>query len=80
MIKDLVQLIARLTRFDGEIRWQSDRPDGQPRRQLDTSRAFAQFGFRAQTPVEAGLKKTIDWYEKNSLMSEVASLESLAKA
>jgi len=80
VIRDLVELIARLTRFEGEIRWQSDRPDGQPRRQLDTSRAFAQFGFRAQTPMEAGLKKTIDWYEKNSLMSEVASLESLAKA
>jgi GDP-L-fucose synthase len=80
VIRDLVELIARLTRFEGEIRWQSDRPDGQPRRQLDTSRAFAQFGFRAQTPVETGLKKTIDWYEKNSLMSEVASPESLAKA
>ena len=80
VIRDLVELIARLARFEGEIRWQSDKPDGQPRRQLDTSRAFAQFGFRAQTPMEAGLKKTIDWYEKNSLMSEVASLESLAKA
>jgi len=79
VIRDLVELIARLARFEGEIRWQSDKPDGQPRRQLDTSRAFAQFGFRAQTPMEAGLKKTIDWYEKNSLMSEVASLESLAK-
>src|SRR5256714_8450505 len=44
VIKDLVQLIARLTHFEGEIKWQSDRPDGQPRRQLDTSRAFAQFG------------------------------------
>ena len=80
VIGDLVELIARLTHFEGEIRWQSDKPDGQPRRQLDTSRAFAQFGFRAQTPMEAGLKKTIDWYEKNSLMSEVASPESRAKA
>ena len=65
VIKDLVETIARLTEFKGEIRWRSDRPDGQPRRQLDTSRAFEKFGFRAQTPLEEGLRRTIAWYEQN---------------
>jgi len=63
VIKDLVKTIARLAGFEGEIRWQSDKPDGQPRRQLDTTRAWEQFGFRAQTSLEDGLSKTIDWYE-----------------
>ena len=74
VIKDLVETIARLARFDGEIRWQSDKPDGQPRRQLDTSRAFERFGFKAQTPLEEGLKKTIDWYE-NTLVASAATAE-----
>ncbi|HSK63093.1 MAG TPA: GDP-L-fucose synthase [Pyrinomonadaceae bacterium] len=64
VIKDLVETIARLTGFNGEIRWRSDRPDGQPRRQLDTSRAFEKFGFRAHTSLEEGLKRTIEWYEQ----------------
>ena len=63
VIKELVELIARLTKFDGEIRWQASKPDGQPRRQLDTSRALEKFGFRATTPLEAGLRQTIDWFE-----------------
>jgi nucleoside-diphosphate-sugar epimerase len=67
VIKDLVEMIAHLTGFEGEIRWQSDKPDGQPRRQLDTSRAAALFGFHAQTSLEQGLRKTIDWYEANSM-------------
>jgi GDP-L-fucose synthase len=58
-----MQLIARLTRFEGEIRWQTDKPDGQPRRRLEVSRAFEKFGFRAQVPFEEGLKHTIEWYE-----------------
>lgn len=62
-IAELMQLIARLTRFEGEIRWQVDKPDGQPRRRLEVSRAFEQFGFRAQMPFEEGLKRTIEWYE-----------------
>ena len=62
-IKDLVEIIARLAGFEGEIRWQSEKPDGQPRRQLDTTRAFERFGFRAQTSLEEGLRQTIDWYE-----------------
>jgi GDP-L-fucose synthase len=63
VIRDLVEMIARLTGFKGEIRWQSDKPDGQPRRQLDTRRAFEKFGFRAQISLEDGLSKTIEWYE-----------------
>jgi GDP-L-fucose synthase len=63
VIKDLVTMISRLADFDGEIRWQSDKPDGQPRRQLDTTRAFERFGFQARTPLEEGLRRTIDWFE-----------------
>ena len=66
VIRDLVETIARLTGFPGEIRWRSDRPDGQPRRQLDTSRAFEKFGFRAETSLEEGLRRTIDWYESSA--------------
>jgi len=73
VIKDLVELITKLTRFEGEIRWQSDKPDGQPRRQLDTSRAFECFGFKAQTPLETGLRKTIDWYESQPAASAASS-------
>jgi GDP-L-fucose synthase len=62
-IRDLVEIIARQAGFEGEIRWQSDKPDGQPRRQLDTTRAFERFGFRAQTSLAEGLRQTIDWYE-----------------
>ena len=67
VIKDLVEIIARLTGFEGEIRWESDKPDGQPRRQLDTRRAFERFGFQAQTSLEQGLRQTIDWYETTSM-------------
>jgi GDP-L-fucose synthase len=63
-IRDLVALIARLTGFKGTIRWDADKPDGQPRRCLDTSRAERLFGFRAQTPFEDGLRRTIDWYRQ----------------
>jgi len=65
-IKDLVELIARLSKFDGEIRWQTNRPDGQPRRCLDVSRARDKFGFRARTSLEEGLRRTIEWYESTS--------------
>ncbi len=64
-IRDLVHLIARISGFSGEIHWQSDKPDGQPRRRLDTTRAFENFGFRATTSLEEGLKKTIAWFEAN---------------
>ena len=62
-IRELVEVIARLTRFAGEIRWDPSKPDGQPRRALDTSRARERFGFVATTGFEDGLRSTIDWYE-----------------
>jgi len=62
-VRDLVTLIARLTRFEGEIRWDATRPDGQPRRALDTRRARERFGFDAGTSFEDGLRRTIEWYE-----------------
>jgi GDP-L-fucose synthase len=61
-IKDLVELIAKLAQFDGEIRWDTSKPDGQPRRCLDTSKAKREFGFEAKTDFQEGLRKTIDWY------------------
>ncbi len=64
-IKDLVELIARLTGFKGELVWDKSKPNGQPRRRLDVSRAEKEFGFKAQVTFEEGLRRTIDWYEKN---------------
>ena len=61
-VRDLVDRIARLTGFTGKINWDASRPDGQPRRMLDTSRAFDEFGFRAATTLEDGLRRTVDWY------------------
>ncbi|MCK4421370.1 GDP-L-fucose synthase, partial [candidate division WOR-3 bacterium] len=54
--------IVELTGFEGEIRWDTSKPDGQPRRMLDTSRARKKFGFEAKTDFREGLKKTIEWY------------------
>ena len=64
-IRDLVGLVARLTGFRGEIVWDPSKPDGQPRRCLDTSRALAEFGWRARTPLRDGLRETIHWFESN---------------
>jgi len=55
----------QVTRFNGEIRWQSDKPDGQPRRRLDVSRAFDKFQFQSEVSLEEGLRGTVDWYEVN---------------
>jgi GDP-L-fucose synthase len=63
-IKDLVELIARLVGFKGQIRWDPNKPDGQPRRCLDISRAERHFGFRATTSFEEGLRRTIEWYRR----------------
>ena len=63
-IKDLIHLIARLTGFEGKITWDASKPNGQPRRMLDTSRGEKLFGFKAKTRFEEGLKATIDWYQK----------------
>jgi GDP-L-fucose synthase len=64
-IKDLVEKIAQLAGFEGDIHWDPSKPDGQPRRCLDTTRAKEYFGFQAQTDFDAGLKATIDWYQQN---------------
>jgi GDP-L-fucose synthase len=61
-IRDLAELVAELTGFDGEIRWDPSMPNGQPRRSLDASRAKELFGFEARTPLREGLARTIAWY------------------
>ncbi len=64
-IKDLPELIAKFCGFKGKIRWDSSKPDGQPRRKLDTRRAEREFGFKAKMDFEEGLKNTIEWYKEN---------------
>jgi GDP-L-fucose synthase len=61
-ISDLVALVAEVTGFTGEIRWDTTKPNGQPRRRLDTSRAARLFGFRAQVPLREGIDRTVAWY------------------
>ena len=61
-IRDLAGLVAELARYGGEIRWDTTRPNGQPRRKLDTSRAEALFGFRARVPLREGIERTVAWY------------------
>ena len=72
-IKDLVGLIVNLTGFKGEIVWDPSKPDGQPRRMLDISKAEKQFSFKAKIGFEEGLKKTIEWYLKKRDCKEEAS-------
>ena len=64
-IKDLAETIARLCRFRGTIRWDATKPNGQPRRCLDTTRAREAIGFEARTPFEEGLGRTVAWFEAN---------------
>jgi GDP-L-fucose synthase len=64
-IRDLVALVARLCRFEGELAWDHTKPDGQPRRMLDTSRALAEFGWKARIGFEDGLRETVEWFERN---------------
>ncbi|HYI44028.1 MAG TPA: GDP-L-fucose synthase [Actinomycetota bacterium] len=71
-IKDLVELIVSLVGFTGKIVWDPTKPDGQPRRGLDTSRALEKFGFKAQTSLEDGLRRTIDWYVDHRDEAEAA--------
>jgi GDP-L-fucose synthase len=61
-IRDLAELVAELTGYDGDIVWDTSKPNGQPRRKLDTSRAEELFGFRAQRTLRDGVRQTIDWY------------------
>ncbi len=63
-IKELIETIVDLMNYQGEIKWDTSKPDGQPRRCLDTSRAKEEFGFEAQTNFKKGLKETIKWYER----------------
>jgi GDP-L-fucose synthase len=65
-IRNLAALIAKLSGFTGEIRWDATKPDGQPRRCLDVQKAVREFGFRAPTPFEDGLRATIRWYEEHA--------------
>jgi GDP-L-fucose synthase len=62
-IRELAATIAELTAFQGRLVWDPSKPDGQPRRCLDTSRAEALFGFRARMPLREGLERTVAWYE-----------------
>lgn len=66
-IKDLVSLITSLTGFEGQVAWDTTKPNGQPRRRLDTTRAEREFGFKASVPLEKGLRKTVDWYKQTQL-------------
>jgi len=65
-IKDLAELIARLTGFSGRLVWDTSKPNGQPRRALDVSRAEQFFGFRSRMPFEEGLRRTIEWYRQRA--------------
>lgn len=62
-IRDLVEAIARLTGFEGKIVWDTTKPNGQPRRKLDTNKAERLFGFKTRRPFEEGLRRTIEWYQ-----------------
>jgi len=64
-IQDLVKIIADLSGFSGQIVWDKSKPDGQPKRLLDTSKALNEFGFTARTDINTGLAKTIEWYREN---------------
>lgn len=64
-IKDLVEMIVKMTGFEGQLVWQTDKPNGQPRRGLDVSRAREYFGWSAQVPFKEGMRRTIEWYKEN---------------
>jgi GDP-L-fucose synthase len=71
-IRETVETIASLVGFTGELRWDSGKPDGQPRRRVDATRARELFGWAAQTPFHEGLQRTIDWYLANRTEAEIA--------
>ncbi len=68
-IRETVETIARLVGFEGELRWDPSKPDGQPRRRVDASRAEQLLGWRAQMPFDEGLRRTLDWYLANRARS-----------
>jgi len=70
-IRDLVMLVAEMTRFRGRIIWDNTQPNGQPRRKLDTTRAESEFGFRAHTSFKEGLRSTVEWYETHGKQAPI---------
>ena len=74
-IQDLVQLVARKTGFSGSIAWQKDKPNGQPRRGLDVSRARDCFGWQAQISFDEGLRRTVDWYKQTGRRASLAATQ-----
>jgi len=74
-VRSLLEKIQALCGYQGAIRWDSSKPDGQPRRCLDTSRALAEFGWRAKTSLQDGLQKTIEWYARSGRMLQGASAQ-----
>lgn len=64
-IRNLVDLIQQLTGYTGKIIWDTSKPDGQPRRRLEVSKAYKEFRFKSQVPLEEGLERTINWYKEN---------------
>jgi GDP-L-fucose synthase len=77
-IRELAELIADTVGFKGRLSWNTSLPDGQPRRSLDTARAQALFGFRAQTAFKDGLRRTVDWYREHR--AELARREAARAA
>ena len=71
-IRDLAQLIAREGGFTGRITWDATKPNGQPRRKLDTSRAEREFGFRSRVDFSTGLRQTVAWYREERKQGNVA--------
>ena len=77
-IRALVDLIVKLTGYTGKVVWDPSKPDGQPRRMLDTRRAKQAFGFEARTSFEAGLARTIEWFKLHSAKSQETSMQRVA--
>ncbi len=75
-IRELVDLIVELTGFQGRVVWDNDKPDGQPRRMLDTTRAREEFGFSAKTGFREGLQRTIEWYKETGSLSLSTDIRS----
>jgi GDP-L-fucose synthase len=73
-IRDLVALVVDAVGFTGEIRWDTTRPDGQPRRRVDPSRARERFGWEAIVSFEDGLRRTVDWYRANRAEAEARAI------
>jgi len=71
-IRELAELIVELTGYAGRIVWDTSQPDGQPRRMLDTTRAWEEIGFRSRTDFREGLRRTISWYENEGIKRNYA--------